>query len=173
MAERVDELLSEYQDYVMADRLRRALGGPLTPEGPTLTLARYAARRLRRQDLARALVRKEVPLAALGEIERLTEALCFGFWHNPQEVAGFLRRAIRLGGHPLLGSPEALAGLLTEGERRRLTPAGVRRVAGHYHACLSLAAPTHSPESFERLYARLEASRPPLFLDGLSAVQEA
>ncbi len=157
----------------MADRLRRELGGALRPDGPTLSVPQYAARRLRRQELARALVRKEVPLAALAEIERLTDEMSFGFWHNPQEVAAFLRRAIAQGGHPLLGSPEALSGLLTDDERRRLTPAGVSRVAGHYHACLSLAAPTHSPDSFDRLYARVEASRPPLFLDGLSAVQEA
>ena len=42
----VSELLREYQGYVLAYRLRRAVGGRVAPPREQLTLAQYAARRL-------------------------------------------------------------------------------------------------------------------------------
>ena len=62
----VSELLREYQEYVLAYRLRRAVGGRVTPPGEQLRLHEYAALRLERQDLARSLVRRGLD----GEIGR-------------------------------------------------------------------------------------------------------
>ena len=153
----------------MAFRLRSAVGGRLAPPGHLLPLPEYARKRLERQALARALVRKEIPLAGLREIDRLTLETAFGFWHNPAEVADFLRAATRQGGHPALGSPDAFATLLSASERERL---GTRtaRVCIHYLTCLSLAAPGIDPVALENIYRRIESFEVPLFVDELPPV---
>ena len=161
-------LLLEYQDYVMAYRLRALLGGKLAPRGPLLTLASYARKRIERQSLARALVKKEIPLAGLREIDRLTDEITFGFWHNPAEVADFLRAALRAGGHPALGDPAAFARLFTPAETARLG-ARLGGVAEHYLTCLSLAAPGGDPVALDNLYGRVEGFKMPLFADDVLA----
>lgn len=166
MAAPIVSLLREYQDYVIAFRLRTALGGRLAPAGPRLLLRDYARKRLERQALARALVKKEIPLAGLREIDRLTLETAFGFWHNPAEVADFLRAAMRQGGHPALGSPEAFAELLTDSERARLG-SSMPEVCAHYLTCLSLAAPGIDPVALDNIYRRIEAFEVPLFVDEL------
>ena len=160
----VETLLEEYQDYVMAFRLRGAIGGKVTPQHPFVSLGEYARLRLERQDLARKLVRKEIPLAGLRQIDVLTEKTQFGFWHNSSEVADFLRAAIRQGGHPTLNSSSAFNTLLSAFEVERLGEK-LPLVSLHYQACFGLAAPSVHPLSMEAAYARVEAIALPLFVD--------
>jgi hypothetical protein len=134
-----------------------------------MTINAYARKRLERQSLAMALVRKEIPLTGLRDIDRLTHEMSFGFWHNPSEVADFLRAATRQGGHPALGSPEAFAALLTSAEHARLGDR-VHDLCVHYLTCLSLAAPGIDPVALENVYRRLEAFDIPLFVDELPQV---
>ncbi|WP_369409315.1 hypothetical protein [Deinococcus arboris] len=164
----VSELLQEYQGYVLAYRLRRAVGGRVAPPGDQLTLAGYAAVRLERQDLARRLVREGLDAVWMRRLDSLSDQLMFGFWLNPAEVAAFLRAAIREGSHPALGEPAAFAALLTPGERARLGEAGVAQVCAHHLACFALAAPMLDPDGLNTAWQRVEATRPPLFLDELS-----
>ncbi|WP_328774629.1 hypothetical protein [Deinococcus aquaedulcis] len=169
MSAPVSELLREYQEYVLAYRLRRAVGGRVTPQGEQLSLAGYAALRLERQDLARRLVREGLDPGRMRRLDTLSDQLMFGFWLNPSEVAAFLRAAIREGGHPALGHPAAFAALLTPAERARLGEAGVAQVCAHHLACFALAAPMMDPDGLQTAWQRIEATRPPLFLDELSA----
>ncbi|AFZ69005.1 hypothetical protein [Deinococcus peraridilitoris] len=162
----VSSLLREYQDYVLAYRLRVAVGGRVTPADALLSISRYARKRLERQALARALVNKEIPLSGLRDIDRLTSETAFGFWHNPSEVAEFLRAALRQGGHPALGDPGVFAGLFTPDEHQRLGDR-LLPVCEYYLTCLSLAAPGIDPAALEHLYARIEAFDLPLFVDDL------
>ncbi|WP_342663805.1 hypothetical protein [Deinococcus murrayi] len=169
----VPEMLREYQGYVLAHRLRRAVGGRLAPAGEVLSLAGYAARRIERQDLARRLVRGELPPGGMGRLDALSNELMFGFWLNPAEVAAFLRGALRQGGHPALSDPRAFADLLTSAERERLGEAGVRLVCAHHLSCLSLAAPMLDPDALAGVWARVEATTPPLFVDELAQAGRA
>ncbi|MBZ9715199.1 hypothetical protein K7W41_18175 [Deinococcus multiflagellatus] len=162
-------MLREYQEYVLAYRLRRAVGGRVTPQGEQLSLAGYAALRLERQDLARRLVREGLDPGRMRRLDALSDQLMFGFWLNPSEVAAFLRAAIREGGHPALGHPAAFAALLTPAERARLGEVGVAQVCAHHLACFALAAPMMDPDGLQAAWQRIEATRPPLFLDELSA----
>ncbi|MEW6422809.1 MAG: hypothetical protein AB1511_13975 [Deinococcota bacterium] len=163
------EMLLEYQGYVLAYRLRAAVGGRLRPPGERLGLAEYAARRLERQALARRLVREGLDAAQMGQLEALSGELMFGFWLNPAEVAAFLRAALRQGGHPALGDPDAFAALLTPSEQRRLGELGVRLVCAHHLTCLSLAVPLLDPDGLAAVWQRVEATTPPLFVDELAA----
>ncbi|WP_412027833.1 hypothetical protein [Deinococcus yunweiensis] len=163
----VDGLLDEYQGYVLAYRLRRAVGGRVAPPGVQLSLAQYAGRRLERQTLARSLITQGMDAAQMRRLDALSDELMFGFWLNPAEVAAFLRAAIREGSHPALGDPLAFAALLTPTERARLGEAGVRQVCTHFLACFTLAAPMLDPDGLTDAFRRIEATRPPLFLDDL------
>lgn len=93
-------MLLEYQGYVLAYRLRTAVGGRVTPPGSLLALPEYAARRLRRQDLAGHLIREGLAPGRMRDLDALTDELMFGFWLNPAQVAEFLRAALRQGGIP-------------------------------------------------------------------------
>lgn len=163
----VTEQLREYQGYVLAYRLRSALGGRIAPRGPQLTLPEYAARRLTRQDLARSLIRQGLDARRMRALDDLSDELMFGFWLNPAEVAAFLRAAIRQGGHPALGDPAAFAALLTPTERRRLGERGVHLVCAHHLACLTLAVPMLDPDALAGAWQRVQDTTPPLFLDEL------
>lgn len=165
--ESVEELLREYQGYVLAYRLRAAIGGKLTPPAPLLSLSTYAVRRLERQELARSLVRRGADAAQMRRLDDLSGELLFGFWLNPAEMAAFLRAAIREGGHPALGSAPAFAALLTPGERARLGPQGVQRVCQHHLACFTLAVPMLDPDALQVFWQRIEDTTPPVFIDGL------
>ncbi len=163
----VSEMLREYQGYVLAYRLRAAVGGRVAPAGAQLSLAEYAATRIERQDLARSLVKKGLDSGRMRRLDTLSDVLMFGFWLNPAEVAAFLRAAIREGSHPALGHPDAFAALLTRTERQRLGEGGVQRVCAHHLACLTLAAPMLDPDGLSRAWQRIEDTVPPLFLDEL------
>lgn len=164
----VDELLLEFQGHVLAHRLRSAVGGRVRPPGEVLSLAGYAARRLERQDLARRLVREGLTPDRMRRLDALSDELMFGFWLNPAEVAAFLRAALRQGGHAALGDPEAFAALLSGPERERLGELGVRLVCAHHLTCLTLAAPMLDPDALARVWERVEATTPPLFVDELA-----
>ncbi|GGL91084.1 hypothetical protein GCM10010840_31480 [Deinococcus aerolatus] len=166
----VSELLREYQGYVLAYRLRAAVGGRVAPDGEQLSLPAYASTRIERQDLARGLIKQGLDAGRMRRLDRLSDTLMFGFWLNPAEVAAFLRAAIREGSHPALGRPDAFAALLTHSERARLGEAGVQQVCAHHLACLTLAVPMLDPDGLSRAWQRIEDTTPPLFLDELAAV---
>jgi hypothetical protein len=153
------EHLLEYQDYVLAYRLRALAGGRLAPAGPPLSLSDYARRRLERQALARDLLAAKPYHAALRRVEELTDALNFGFWHNPSETVAFLRQLGRQGGCRALESPEAfLEALLEPRERAALGDAGPL-VARYYLGLLRASASYLDAEAFTRLTGELEPLR--------------
>lgn len=164
----IQEMLREFQGYVLAYRLRAAVGGRLTPPGEALSLGEYAGLRLQRQDLARDLVKKGIRPEQMRLLDRLSDRLMFGFWLNPAEVSAFLSAVLRYGPHPAIGDPDAFAALLTPDERARLGELGVRLVCAHHLTCLTLAAPIQDPHALARVWDRIEATSPPLFVDELA-----
>ncbi|WP_225430115.1 hypothetical protein [Deinococcus detaillensis] len=165
----VNELLLEYQHYLMAYRLRQLLGEALRPATLQLTLGQYGLARNERQSLARQMISRSCPPGTLTRLDTLTDTLMFGFWHNPAQVADFIRAAIRQGGHPALEQPDIFITLLSSAERGRLGPVGVQRVVRHYYACLALAALYTSPHGFDEAWSKIEAEPVPLFADELKA----
>ena len=168
----VSELLLEYQHYIVAYRLRRALGGALTPGGPQLSLGEYGLARNERQALARQMISRACPPGTLMRLDAMTDTLLFGFWHNPAQVADFIRAAIRQGGHPALEQPAVFAELLSAAERARLGHDGVNRVIRHYYACLALAALYTNPHGMDEAWARIEAEPVPLFVDEMTVAEQ-
>lgn len=161
------EYLLEYQDHVLAWRLRVLVGGRLRPPGGPLPLAAYAERRLRRQALAREVVARGDYRDALRELERLSDELCFGFWHDPAETVAMLRAVVEAGGCPALEGPERFAAdLLTPAERGRAGADG-ERLARYYLGLVRASAAYQDPEVFTRLRDALELERPrlPLVVD--------
>ena len=154
------EHLLEYQDYVLAYRLRALVGGKTRPASPYLSLTDYARFRLERQTLAKGVLKSADYRSQLREVERLTERLNFGFWHNPGETIEFLKRVIERGGCAALESPENFtAELLTRRERTTLSPAELERVATYYLGLLRASASYLDSETFDRLRAELEPLR--------------
>lgn len=154
------EHLLEYQDYVLAYRLRALVGGKSRPGSSYLTLADYARLRLERQTLAKGVLKSADYRSQLREVERLTERLNFGFWHNPSETIEFLKRVIERGGCTALESPERFADeLLTRRERAALSPEELAWVATYYLGLLRASASYLDAETFDRLRAELEPLR--------------
>lgn len=154
------EHLLEYQDYVLAYRLRALVGGKTRPQSPYVPLAEYARLRLERQTLARGVLKSADYRSQLREVERLTERLNFGFWHNPSETTEFLKRVIERGGCGALESPERFIDeLLTRRERAALSPEESARVATYYLGLLRASASYLDAETFDRLRAELEPLR--------------
>ena len=154
------EHLLEYQDYVLAYRLRALVGGKTRPGGPYLSLTDYARLRLERQTLAKGVLKSDDYRSQLREVERLTERLNFGFWHNPGETIEFLKRVIERGGCAALESPENfIAELLTRRERAALSPEELARVATYYLGLLRASASYLDAETFDRLRTELEPLR--------------
>lgn len=161
------EYLLEYQDHVLAWRLRALVGGRLRPRGGPLPLPAYAERRLRRQALAREVVGRGDYRGAMRELERLSDELCFGFWHDPGETVAMLRAAVEAGGCPALESPERFVdALLTPLERAR-AGADERRLAAYYLGLVRASAAYQDPEVFTRLRDEVERERArlPLVVD--------
>jgi hypothetical protein len=159
----------EYQDYVIAFRVRHLLGGRLAPK-QFLTLSAYARQRLARQKLARELITVK-PLTAqrLSNVDALTNELCFGMWRNPREINDFLSAVWRLGGHPIFEfEGEFVAQILTPSERQRLPQQGLE-VARFYNACLRVGAAAMNPEEMDFAAERvLQLSKAlPVFIDEL------
>lgn len=169
--QRHDEALLEYQDYLLAYRLRARIGGSLRPPGRELRLGEYAERRLERQRLARELLREPDYRATMRVVDALTDELNFGFWHNPAETVGVLRKVADAGGARALEDEDGFADeLLTRRERRVLGAQGVRTVARYYLGLVRASAAYVDPATFTRLRAEVERSRAsmPLFV-GLGA----
>lgn len=157
---RVVEPLLEYQDYLLAYRLRTLVGGRLRPAGRELRLPEYARLRLERQDLAREVLGRDDYRDRLRQVDVLTDRLNFGFWHNPNETVVVLRRVIEAGGCTALESEEAFASqVLTRSERDRLGPDGVDLVARYYLGLLRSSASYLDPAIFTRLRADVDPLR--------------
>jgi hypothetical protein len=159
----------EYQDYVIAFRVRQLLGGRLAPKR-FLTLCAYAKQRLVRQKLARELITvKPFTLDRLSSVDALTNELCFGMWRNPREINDFLSAVWRLGGHPIFEfESEFVAQVLTPTERQRLNERGLE-IARFYNACLRVGAAAMNPEEMDFAAERvLQLSKIlPVFIDEL------
>lgn len=159
----------EYQDYVIAFRVRSLLGGKLTPKR-FLSLSTYARKRLARQKLARELITvKPFTLDRLSNVDALTDELCFGMWRNPREINDFLSAVWRLGGHRIFEfESEFAAQVLTPSERQRLNEQGLE-IARFYNACLRVGAAAMNPEEMDFAAERvLQLSKVlPVFIDEL------
>ncbi len=154
------EHLLEYQDYLLAYRLRTLVGGRARPKSPLLGLSSYAARRLERQRLARELLGARDYHGRLRRVDELTDELNFGFWHNPSESVGFLRQVGTQGGCSAIATPERfVAELLSEGERAALQEDGALLVARYYLGLLRSSAACQDAEAFTRLRGEFEPLR--------------
>ncbi len=156
----MNEHLLEYQDYVLAYRLRALVGGTVRPRAPYLSLSEYAGKRLERQLLARELIGVGDYREGLRRVEGLTDELNFGFWHNPTESVDFLRKLITHGGHRALESEAAFVDeLLTRQEQKKVGSQQAFLVARYYLGLLRASASYLDAEVFTRLRAELEALR--------------
>lgn len=161
------EHLLEYQDYVLAYRLRALVGGKTRPLTSHLSLAEYAQKRLKRQVLAKEMIAKDDYHLTLRQVEKLTEELNFGFWHNPGESVEFLKKMIEQGGCRAIESNEGFVDeLLTRRERAGLKPAERDLIAVYYLGLLRASAAYLDAEIFTRLRAEVEPlrDRMPIFV---------
>lgn len=161
------EHLREYQDYLLAYRLRAHVGGSLRPARRELTLAEYATKRLERQHRARELLGDPDYRDGMRRVEALTDELNFGFWHNPSETGSVLRQVAGAGGCRALESEDAFVEeLLTRAERKRLGERAAHRIAAYYLGLLRSSAAWLDPEIFTRLRDEVDAQRSelPLFI---------
>lgn len=150
----------EYQDYVLAYRLRALVGGRTRPATAYLSLSEYARKRLERQTLAKGVLGLPDYRDGLRRVEALTEELNFGFWHNPGESVEFLRRTIEQGGCAALESPEQFVELLlTRREQGELKDGEGQLVATYYLGLLRASAAYLDAEVFTRLRAEIEPLR--------------
>ena len=168
-ADGISAMQREYQEYVIAHRVRRLLGKRLEP-GAFLTLTQYAAKRLERQRLARELITVK-PLTAerMRRLDTFTDELCFGMWRNPREINDFLSAVWRIGGHVIFESePEFASLVLTQTERERLTERGLE-IARFYNACLRVGAAAQNLEEMDFAVTRVEtlSLSIPVFIDEL------
>jgi hypothetical protein len=165
----ISAMQREYQEYVIAHRVRRLLGKRLEPR-PLLTLTQYAARRLERQRLARELITvKPLTSERLMRLDAFTDELCFGMWRNPREINDFLSNVWRIGGHVIFESePKFAQQVLTQTERERLTEYGLE-IARFYNACLRVGAAAQNPEEMDFAVTRVEtlSLSIPIFIDEL------
>jgi hypothetical protein len=154
------EHLREYQDYVLAYRLRMQVGGALAPRAPQLSLAAYAGKRLERQELARALLGSGAYQTKMRRVDELTDETNFGFWQNPNETVAVLKKIIDAGGCPAVENEDGFVqALLTPQERASLGDEGGRQVARYYLGLLRASAAYLDPEVFTRLRADIDPLR--------------
>ncbi len=154
------EHLLEYQDYVLAYRLRALVGGKTRPLTSHLSLGEYAQKRLKRQVLAKELIGKDDYHVTLRQVEKLTDEMNFGFWHNPGESVEFLKKMIEQGGCRAIESDRGFVDeLLTTKERERLTPDERTLIATYYLGLLRASAAYLDAEVFTRLRAEVEPLR--------------
>jgi len=154
------EPLLEYQDYLLAYRLRALVGGALRPAARELTLAEYASKRIERQELARAMLGAKDYRDDLRRVEALTDELNFGFWHNPGETIQALKKIARAGGTPALESEEGFVdALLTRVERERIGSSQAQALARYYLALVRASASYLDPDVFTRLRSEVDPLR--------------
>ncbi len=171
-ADGISAMQREYQEYVIAHRVRKLLGKRLEPPD-LLNLAQYAVRRLERQRLARELITvKPLTPERMMRLDAFTSELCFGMWRNPREINDFLSAVWRIGGHVIFESEPEFAGqILTSSERERLPERGLE-IARFYNACLRVGAAAQNPEEMDFAVTRVErlALNIPVFIDELERV---
>jgi hypothetical protein len=154
------EHLREYQDYLLAYRLRALVGGKLRPTGKLLTLPEYAQRRLERQTLAKNLLGKSNYHQDMQKVEQLTDELNFGFWHNPSETIRIFKRIIEMGGCKALESSQNFVDeLLTRREKEVLEIKQKDLVARYYLGLFRASAAYLDAEVFTRLRAEVDPLR--------------
>ena len=154
------EHLREYQDYVLAHRLRVLVGGALEPPVAMLSLAEYARKRLERQALARELLGSGAYQTKMRRVDVLTDETNFGFWQNPNETVVVLKKIIGAGGSPAVESEDGfVAALLTQEELARIGPEAAQRVARYYLGLLRASAAYLDPEVFTRLRSDIDPLR--------------
>lgn len=160
------EHLLEYQDYLLAYRLRALIGGKLRPAAKPFSLAEYASKRLERQQLARDLLGTGEYHSRMRRVDELTAELNFGFWHNPNETIIVLREVVERGGCRALESETAFAEeLLSRLERQTLSGEEQALVARYYLGLCRSSAAYLDAEVFTRLRGEVEPLRErlPLF----------
>lgn len=154
------EHLREYQDYLLAYRLRALVGGSLRPQRKELTLPEYARLRTERQGLAKGMLGKANYHQDMRRIEKLTDELNFGFWHNPSETLRVFKRVIEMGGCKALESSQAFVEeLLTRREKDVLDPKQKELVARYYLGLFRASAAYLDAEVFTRLRGEVEGLR--------------
>ncbi len=150
----------EYQDYLLAYRLRAHVGGRLRPPRRELTLPEYAAKRMKRQQLAGSMLRSHDYRNEMRQVDALTDELNFGFWHNPGETIVVLRRVVEAGGTPALESEAGFVdALLTRAELARIGPERATALARYYLGLVRASASYLDPEIFTRLRNEIEPLR--------------
>ncbi len=154
------EHLREYQDYLLAYRLRALVGGKLRPQSRELTLPEYARLRGERQSLAKGMLGKANYHQDMKQVEKLTDELNFGFWHNPSETARVFKRVIEMGGCKALESSQAFVDeLLTRREKEVLNPKQIELVARYYLGLFRASAAYLDAEVFTRLRGEVDPLR--------------
>ncbi len=124
------------------------------------SLAQYAEKRLERQSLARAIVNKQEDLVAMRRVDRLTDELNFGFWHNPAESVAALSYIVKHGACRALESESGfIAELITPQEKEGLSGAMLTLIASYYLGLLRASAAYLDAAVFTRLRAELEPLR--------------
>ena len=170
-ADGISAMQREYQEYVIAHRVRKLLGKRLEPRA-LLNLTQYAVKRLERQRLARELITiKPLTAERMMRLDAFTDELCFGMWRNPREINDFLSNVWRIGGHVIFESEaEFAAQVLTQSERERLAERGFE-IARFYNACLRVGAAAQNPEEMDFAVTRVEtlSLSIPIFIDELAS----
>lgn len=156
----------EYQDYVMAHRLRLAIG---QNPGELLSLPQYARLRLQRGALLKRLVELRGDPELLKQIDDLSLQLNFGFWSNPATLKAFLRPLYALP-IPELASAEGFESLLSSSELARISQPLL--VGRYYLGWLRLPNLVMEPIAFEQAMRQQEslAEQLGLFLDSFHQV---
>ncbi len=154
------EELREYQDYLLAYRLRALLGGRVAPRERQLGLAAYARLRLERQELAGSIVGQGEYRDRMRRVDALTDRLNFGFWTNPNETIRVMRAVADAGGCRALESEaDFIDGLLTPREREVLRDDEAAGVARYYLGLLRASVAYLDPAVFTRLRDEIEPLR--------------
>ncbi len=162
------EHLREFQDYLLAYRLRSLLGGRLKPKNRPLSLTEYAHKRLERQKLARELIGSKDYRSQMKRVDALTDELNFGFWQNPSESVIFLKTVIEQGGCKALESKTGfIQELLSEREKRTLSLEEKDLLASYYLGLIKASAAYLDAAVFTRLRAEIDGLRDelPLFME--------
>ncbi len=162
------EALREYQDYLLAYRLKALIGGKLSPKTIPLNLPNYASKRLTRQKLAKELLGSRDYREGMKQVEALTEEINFGFWQNPNESILILKKVIEQGGCKALESKaNFITELLTRLERERLSQAQEELIATYYLGLFQASAAYLDAEVFTRLRAEVDGLREdlPIFME--------
>jgi len=151
------EHLREFQDYLLAYRLRALVSGAARPKIGYLSLSEYAQRRLERESLAREVLQQADYHTKMRKVDELTDEINFGFWHNPSETVDFLRITINQGGCSALESPENfIQELLTTKERAALSAQEQQQIADYYLGLLRASSAYLDPIVFTRLRDEVE-----------------